>query len=422
MPNVIATAWLCAELGDDAFGAVAERLGGSRPRARRRRCAPPAGPGGSRAGRSADTAGRAWRRRGRPRSRRSPTRRYRARTLAPACGVGRRRRAVLDAHRAIDDTRPSRSSGRPSLATAGLGLTPAVHTTRAGRDRLAAGELRRAVAHLVQRGGGADLDAAPAQLAFGEAGEALGHLLHDPVAGLGEHPAHPLQATAGVQLDRLGGEVLQLGEPLDAGVSGPDEHEAEVLGAQSGSSSDSAMSRQLSTWLRSAVASDSDFSPIACSARPGIGSVRETEPSATTGGRSAGRAARRRSAAPPSVAALGVGAGHTSDHEVGAAQLRAQRDDHVARVERAPGGTREQRRVEQEVGVVDERHARALRRQQALQGAGGVEAAKAATRDHDLPGHGVQNKVQASERLPVRERTGPVSRRRPSACAPPRRK
>ena len=41
------------------------------------------------------------------------------------------------------------------------------------------------------------------------------------------------------------------------------------------------MSMQLSTRLRSAVASDSDLKPIACSARPGIGSVRETDPSAT---------------------------------------------------------------------------------------------------------------------------------------------
>ena len=123
---------------------------------------------------------------------------------------------------------------------------------------------------------------AAAELAFGELGEARGHLLHDPLAGLGEHPAHPLGAAAGIQLDRLGGEVLQLGEPLDARVAGADEDEArDTRARRTGSSSDSAMSRQLSTWLRSAVASESDFRPIACSASPGIGSVRETEPRAT---------------------------------------------------------------------------------------------------------------------------------------------
>ena len=100
---------------------------------------------------------------------------------------------------------------------------------------------------------------------------------------LDQHPAHPLRAAARIQLDRLRGEVLQLGESLDARVARADEHEPQVLGARvAGSSSDSAMSRQLSTWLRSAVASDSDLKPIACSARPGIGSVRETDPSATT--------------------------------------------------------------------------------------------------------------------------------------------
>ena len=33
-----------------------------------------------------------------------------------------------------------------------------------------------------------------------------------------------------VQLDRLGGEVLELGESLDPGVAGADEHEAQVFG------------------------------------------------------------------------------------------------------------------------------------------------------------------------------------------------
>ena len=63
-----------------------------------------------------------------------------------------------------------------------------------------------------------------------------------------------------------------------------------------------------------------------------------------------------------SVPAAGVAALHAPDHEVGAVQLRAERDDHVAGVERGAGGPGQQRRVEQEVGLVDERHAGALGR------------------------------------------------------------
>jgi len=36
------------------------------------------------------------------------------------------------------------------------------------------------------------------------------------------------------------------------------------------------------TWLRSAIASGSDLSAMPCSASPGIGSVRLTEPTDTT--------------------------------------------------------------------------------------------------------------------------------------------
>jgi hypothetical protein len=43
----------------------------------------------------------------------------------------------------------------------------------------------------------------------------------------------------------------------------------------------SAISSSETTRLRSAIASDSVLKPIACSTSPGIGSVREVEPSAT---------------------------------------------------------------------------------------------------------------------------------------------
>jgi hypothetical protein len=50
----------------------------------------------------------------------------------------------------------------------------------------------------------------------------------------------------------------------------------------SSSGSDSAISRFSSAWFRTAIASARVLNPRACSARPGIGSTRDTEPSATT--------------------------------------------------------------------------------------------------------------------------------------------
>jgi hypothetical protein len=59
----------------------------------------------------------------------------------------------------------------------------------------------------------------------------------------------------------------------------------------------------------------------------------------------------------------------------------------VARVERAPGRTRQQRRVEHEVRVVDKRDASPTGSGERLQCLGGIEAAKATADDQDLSGH-----------------------------------
>ena len=84
---------------------------------------------------------------------------------------------------------------------------------------------------------------------------------------------------------------------------------------------------------------------------------------------------------------LGIGSGDGADHEVGHLELRAQRDDDVARIQGRPGGARKQGRVEHEIGLVDERHARALLGKDALESAGGVETAEAAAGDDYLEGH-----------------------------------
>ena len=54
-------------------------------------------------------------------------------------------------------------------------------------------------------------------------------------------------------------------------------------------------------------------------------------------------------------AALGVDPGDVAEAELGALELLAQRDDDVARLERAAGRAGQQRRVEHEVDVGDDR-------------------------------------------------------------------
>ena len=168
--------------------------------------------------------------------------------------------------------RPSGPSGSPSRATTGLGLTPAVHTmvraaTASPSDSVAPARVTRP-----QPGLSAHLDPASGAARVRRTPRGSGTSCMIRSLSLDQHPAHPLDAAAGIQLDGLRGEVLQLGQALDAGVAGADEHEAQVLGApRRDPPATRLMSRQLSTWLRSAVASARDFRPIACSARPGIG-------------------------------------------------------------------------------------------------------------------------------------------------------
>ena len=104
----------------------------------------------------------------------------------------------------------------------------------------------------------------------------------DPVGGLDQDPAHPVQARARVALDRVGGEVLELGQRLEAGVAAADEDVGEQLVAAAGSSVALASSSVSITWLRSQIASARLLNPIACSASPGTGRTRETEPSASS--------------------------------------------------------------------------------------------------------------------------------------------
>ena len=85
--------------------------------------------------------------------------------------------------------------------------------------------------------------------------------------------------------------------------------------------------------------------------------------------------------------ARGIGAGEPRQHHMRARELLAQRDHDVARLERPRRGAGQQRRVQQVVDVGHERDVRALRRQDPLEPAGGVEAAEATAGDDDAPGH-----------------------------------
>ena len=62
--------------------------------------------------------------------------------------------------------------------------------------------------------------------ALGERRERRRDLGHHAVLRLDEHEAHAVEPRPRVALDHVGGEVLQLGEPLEPRVAGADEHEA----------------------------------------------------------------------------------------------------------------------------------------------------------------------------------------------------
>ena len=120
-------------------------------------------------------------------------------------------------------TRPRSSSGRFSSLRIGCGATPAVQTTvRVGSTSPLERRALSAV-DLLQRRLHADVDAAAAQLPQRVFAELAVDLRQHPVGRLDQDPAHPVQAGARVAVHRVGGEVLQLGQRLEAGVAAADE-------------------------------------------------------------------------------------------------------------------------------------------------------------------------------------------------------
>ena len=238
--------------------------------------------------------------------------------------------------------RPPPSSGSPSFATTGCGLTPAVQTTVRVGTTSPVESVDRSLGDRSHRRVREDLDPAPAQLGARERREVGRDLGHHAVARLDEHEAHAASAAARVALDDVRGEVLQLGEPLEARVAGADEHEREQLAA----------GRRRPPRSRPARASGA----AGCAARSPRSSV--LKPTRVLGEprdrqRPRGRAERDDQLVVGQLASRGrrssararpCGPGRRPGPRRGAAavrlQLLAQRHDDVARLERARRGAR----------------------------------------------------------------------------------
>ena len=141
--------------------------------------------------------------------------------------------AARHAHRRVDLDAPARLERQPEPRHDRRGLDPGRPAQQRGVGmRSPVDSVTERRVDRVERRAGADLDAAPAQLAGGELGQAGRDLGHHPVPRLDQHdPARAVEAAARVALDHVGHVVLQLGDALEPGVAGADEHEGQVLAA-----------------------------------------------------------------------------------------------------------------------------------------------------------------------------------------------
>ena len=209
----------------------------------------------------------------------------RARASSPGRAPRRRRRSPTRSPgpRRASSRRPrsgrASSSGSPSALDDRMRPDARRPHARARRDDLAVAQARRRRRQLLERRLRADLDAAAAQLARGELRERRRDLGHHAVGRLDEDPAHPLRAAARVEARSRRRRSPAARRGPRAPRSPRRRRRRSATPARSaGSSSVSAASSVRSRRLRSSIASGSVLKPIACSARPGTGSVREIEP------------------------------------------------------------------------------------------------------------------------------------------------
>ena len=116
------------------------------------------------------------------------------------------------------------------------------------------------------------------------------------------------------------------------------------------SSAASAASSRRSTWLRRSIASGSDLNESACSARPGIGSVRGTAPSASTSSRQRTSCGPARSRPSP-FAPRGRRAVESPSSSSACGHITRSGTTRVPRLERPRRRLGQERRVEHEVLV-----------------------------------------------------------------------
>ena len=215
--------------------------------------------------------------------------------------------------------------------------------------------------HLLQRRAEADVDAAAAQLAQRVVGELGVDLGQDAVGRLDQDPAHPVQAGARVALDRVGGEVLQLGERLEAGVAAADEDVGEQLVAAG-----RVVGRVGRLERLDHVVAQPDRVGEALEADRVLGEAGHRQHPRDRAEREqqlvVGQLARSR---PRGCAARPCGrrgswADDRAQPQVGALEDLAQRRDHVPRLQRPRRRLGQERRVEHEVDVVDQRQPRRL--------------------------------------------------------------
>ena len=179
-------------------------------------------------------------------------------------------------------TRPRSSSGRPSSREQRVRPHPGVQTSVCVGIRVAVGEDDARPARPT-RASSTTWISTPRPRAAARRSRRAGVGISGRIFGarVDEHPALRRAAQLGVVAQRVPHEVGQLGERLDARVAGADEDERQLpLGAVGVGAAAAASSRRR-TWLRRWIASARSLKPSPCSARPGIGRVRETAPSAT---------------------------------------------------------------------------------------------------------------------------------------------
>src|SRR5215218_9504977 len=255
------------------------------------------------------------------------------------------------------------------------------------RHLLAGGELDAGFRDPLQPRSRPHLDAAPPELGGREPREVLGYLAHDPVVRLHQQPAGPLGGAARVQVEYLRRQILHLRDRLDSRVAAAGDHEGEVLLADDRVVDRLGHLEVPQQRVAHVERLDDALEPHGPLAQPwdrqvsGHGPERHDELVV----RELDRTPLDRDEAKP--AAFRVAIAHAAEQEVRVPELFANGQRHVPRVDRASRHGRQQRGVEEEVRLADDRDLGAVPREPALEGAHRVEAAEAASRHHHLPGH-----------------------------------